>query len=78
MFAGVLSELAGTGAKHYSGVTSLDDLMHRLYDDIPVLIHYNFHLTINGSVPAGMPVLRDGDIITLMPSFAGGCFLNQA
>lgn len=77
MFAGVLTDLAGTGAKHYSGVKSMNDLMCRLKDDIPMIDHFDLHLIINDSVPDGIPVLRDGDRITLMPSFAGGCFLSQ-
>lgn len=78
MFLGVLAEVAGSGTKHYSGVASFDDLMLRMKDEMPALFYHDYFLIINDAIPEGQIVLRDGDKITLVPSFAGNSFLTQA
>ena len=73
-FLGILAEIAGSGTKHYSGVASFDDLMLRIRDEIPALFQYDYFLIVNDAIPEGEIVLRDGDRITLIPSFAGSSF----
>ena len=42
LFFGVLAEVSGTSIKHYQDVKSINDLRHRIQDDFPEIVHYNF------------------------------------
>ncbi|MDP4221890.1 MAG: MoaD/ThiS family protein [Bacteroidota bacterium] len=72
IFFGVLGDIAGTCQKHYQGVSSFDDLRHRIMDDFPEIMHYNFRISVNNEIINEDPVLRDGDEIAYLPPFAGG------
>jgi molybdopterin synthase sulfur carrier subunit len=72
LFFGVLSEVAGTGVKHYRDVKSVADLKIRINDDFPEIAHYNFRVSINSEITDKDMVLKTGDEIALMPPFAGG------
>ena len=72
LFFGVLSEVAGTGVKHYRDVKSVADLKIRSNDDFPEIAHYNFRVSVNSEITDKDLVLKTGDEIALMPPFAGG------
>lgn len=72
LFFGVLADFTGIRRKHYSGIGSYSDLMHRIDDEFPGMEHYTFTVAVNKVLAAGEPLLRDGDELAFMPPFAGG------
>lgn len=72
LFFGVLTDIAGTNIKSYRDVNSLSDLKHRIEDNFPEIVHYDFRISLNNTIIENDPLLKDGDEIALMPPFAGG------
>jgi molybdopterin converting factor small subunit len=72
LFFGVLAEIAGTGFKHYRDVKSTKDLIIRIQDDFPEMVHYNYRIALNNEITNGEQSLETGDEVALMPPFAGG------
>jgi sulfur-carrier protein len=72
LFFGVLAEISGTGFKHYYEVKSIGDLMHRIQDDFPEIVHYNYRISVNSEITDNDLMLKSGDEVALMPPFAGG------
>lgn len=72
LFFGVLTEVTGTHLKHYRGINSFSDLRHRIQDDFPEIINYNFRIAVNNKIINEEPLLRQDDEIAYLPPFAGG------
>ncbi|HNW57584.1 MAG TPA: MoaD/ThiS family protein [Bacteroidales bacterium] len=72
LFFGVLTEVTGTCCKHYPASGSYRDLMLRIQDDYPEIVHYNFRVSVNNEIVNSEPVLNDGDEVALLPPFSGG------
>ena len=72
LFFGVLTDVTGTHRKNYNGVSSFNDLRHRIGDDFPELFHYNFRIAVNNEISDDDPVLGPGDEVAFLPPFAGG------
>lgn len=72
LFFGVLSEVTGTHRKHYRGIESFGDLKHRIEDDFPEIVNYNFRIAVNNKIINEDPLLRQGDEVAYLPPFAGG------
>lgn len=72
MFFGVLAEVTKTGFKHYSGIKSFRDLMLRIQDEFPEIVHYNYRIALNNEIINEDPELKNSDEIAYMPPFAGG------
>jgi len=72
IFFGVLAEVTGTTFKHYSDVSSMKDLMIRIMDDFPEIVHYKYRISHNSAITDNDMPLKQGDEIALMPPFAGG------
>lgn len=72
LFFGVLAEVTGTPQKHYYFISSFDDLKHRIEDDFPMIIHYNFRIAVNNNIVNEDPLLCQGDEVAYLPPFAGG------
>ena len=72
LFFGILTEVTGTSIKHYRDVRSYADLKHRIEDDFPEIIHYNFRIAVNNEIIDEDPLLNDDDEVAFLPPFAGG------
>lgn len=72
LFFGVLAEVTGTNCKHYRNIESIGDLRHRIEDDFPEVVHYNFRISLNNEIIDTDLKLKDEDEVALMPPFAGG------
>lgn len=72
LFFGVLAEVTGTQRKHYFSIKSFGDLKHRIEDDFPEIMHYNFRIAVNNKIINEEPLLTHGDEIAYLPPFAGG------
>ena len=71
-FFGVLAEIAGTSFRHYSGVSSFDDLMIRINDDCPEIAFYDYRISVNHVLVKDTPVIEGDSEIAFVPPFAGG------
>jgi molybdopterin converting factor small subunit len=72
LFYGVLAEVAGSFSRHYNGIKSFADLRHRIDDDFPEIVHYNFRIAVNNEIINEDPLLSQGDEVAYLPPFAGG------
>ncbi len=72
LFFGVLAEVTGTRIKHYRDIMSFGDLKHRIGDDYPEIVHYNFRVAVNNKIINDDPLLSPGDVVAYLPPFAGG------
>ncbi len=72
LFFGVLAEVTQTMFRHYRNVMSFGDLMHRIQDEFPEIVHYNYRIAVNSEMINGDPELKDMDEVAFMPPFAGG------
>jgi sulfur-carrier protein len=72
LFFGVLAEITRTSHMHYRGIKSFGDLRHRVEDDFPEIVHYNFRIAVNNEIINDEPLLSPGDEIAYLPPFAGG------
>lgn len=72
LFFGVLREITGTDIKVYSEVKSIGDLRHRIEDDFPEVVHYNYIISLNNEIITSDTELKHNDEVALMPPFAGG------
>lgn len=72
LFFGVLTDISGTGIKHYRDVRSVKELVVRIQDDFPEIVHYNYRIAVNNEITDDDLQLKQGDEVALMPPFAGG------
>ena len=72
LFFGVLAEVTGCAFKHYTDVGLVSDLNHRISDDFPEIVHYNFRIALNNKITEGEEKLKGGDEVAYLPPFAGG------
>jgi molybdopterin converting factor small subunit len=72
LFFGVLAEVTGMHHKNYRDIKSFGELKHRIEDDFPEIVHYNFRIAVNNKIEIDNPLLSPGDEIAYLPPFAGG------
>lgn len=72
LFFGVLAEVTQTMFIHYSDVSSFSDLKHRIEDEFPEIVHYDFRIAVNSVLINDEPELKNNDEVAFMPPFAGG------
>jgi molybdopterin synthase sulfur carrier subunit len=72
LFFGVLAEVTQTMFKHYRDVSSYGDLIHRIQDEFPEMVHYNYRIAVNSEMVNDDPELKNMDEVAFMPPFAGG------
>ena len=72
LFFGVLAEVTGSALRNYNDVGLISDLKHRISDDFPEIVHYNFRIALNNQIIEGDANLKAGDEVAYLPPFAGG------
>lgn len=72
MFFGVLAEVTQTMFRHYRDVNSYNDLIHRILDEYPEVIHYSYRVSVNSEIVNEDPELKNDDEVAFLPPFAGG------
>jgi len=72
LFFGVLAEVTGTSCGHYRDVKSIKELLMRIGDQYPEVVHYSFRISLNNVLTDNDNFLEDGDEVALLPPFAGG------
>jgi molybdopterin converting factor small subunit len=72
LFFGILQEAAGKQEITLSDINDSETLRNHLISLIPGLKDYTFRLAINQKFIDSNCTLREGDIVAVMPPFAGG------
>ena len=72
LFFGVLAEVTQTMFRHYRDVISYKDLINRIQDEYPEMVHYNYRIAVNSEIVNEEPELKNMDEVAFMPPFAGG------
>lgn len=72
LFFGVLAEVTQTMFRHYRDVISYNDLINRIQNEFPEIVHYNYRVAVNSEIINEDPELKNLDEVAFMPPFAGG------
>jgi len=72
LFFGMLSEVAGKQEMILNNIGDSETLQNHLISLIPDLKDYTFRMAINREFINRNHTLKDGDVVAMMPPFAGG------
>jgi len=72
LFFGILCEAAGKKEMILNDINDLETLQNHLTSLIPGLENYTFRLAINQEFIDSNCTFKEGDIVAVMPPFAGG------
>ena len=72
LFFGILREAAGKQEMIINDINESESLQNHLVSLIPGLKDYTFRLAINQEFIKSNCTLKEGDIVAVMPPFAGG------
>ena len=72
LFFGILSEAAGKQEMTLTNISDSETLQSHLISLIPGLKDYTFRLAVNQEFIETNRTLKDGDVVAMMPPFAGG------
>jgi molybdopterin synthase sulfur carrier subunit len=72
LFFGILSEAAGKQEMILNNISDSKTLQNHLKSLIPGLKDYTFRMAINQEFIDSNHTLKDGDVVAIMPPFAGG------
>jgi molybdopterin converting factor small subunit len=72
LFFGILREAAGKQEMILNDINDSETLQNQLTSLIPSLKDYTFRLAINQEFIDSNCTLKEGDIVAVMPPFAGG------
>jgi sulfur-carrier protein len=72
LFFGMLSEVAGKQEMILNDIGDSETLQNHLTTLIPDLKDYTFRMAINQEFIDNNHTLKDGDVVAMMPPFAGG------
>lgn len=69
---GMLADVLGRNQLDISDVCDTDGLMSKLLKDHPKLNNCQFVIAVSKKIVKGNQVLNSGDVVALLPPFAGG------
>ena len=72
LFFGSIATLAGKSEMMLEDISDLETIKSHLTGLFPELLNFTFRIALNQELVDGNPVLNDGDVLALMPPFAGG------
>ena len=67
LFFGVLKDVTGTSFIQYNEVRDLSDLKHRIFDDFPQVVHYDYRILINNENINSNSDLKNDDEVAMYP-----------
>ena len=72
LFFGMLAEATGIDKTEIENVNNSDTLINYLTTTYPLLKNKTYRVAVNKKLITGNELLSEGDIIALLPPFAGG------
>ena len=72
LFFGMLAEATGIDKTEIENVNDSDTLINYLTTTYPLLKNKTYRVAVNKKLITGNELLSEGDIIALLPPFAGG------
>jgi sulfur-carrier protein len=72
LFFGSIGALTGKNEMFLDGVSGTDELKNHLFKTWPDLKNYTFRFAVNQELIEENRALKEGDIVAIMPPFAGG------
>lgn len=72
LFFGSIGALAGKNEMTLENISDVEKVKKHLATLLPDLVNYTFRIALNQELIDGNPVLNDGDVLAIMPPFAGG------
>lgn len=69
---GMLADVLGRHQLDISDVYDTDGLKSKILKDHPKLNNYQFVIAVSKKIVNGNQVLNSGDVVALLPPFAGG------
>ena len=69
---GYLAEQAGSSEMELYGFNDTDSLMKKLITDFPAIKNSKFLISVDKKIIKGNVKLQDGNVVALLPPFAGG------
>lgn len=72
LFYGMVSEAAGTSSIKCRDIRDTDKLSEQLTTSLPQLQNMTYVMALNQEIIKETTSINDGDVIALLPPFAGG------
>lgn len=72
LFFGILEDIVGCKENEYANFNTSDELLETLKENYKELNNKTFQIAVNQEIININTKLKDGDIIALLPPFAGG------
>ena len=71
-FFGSLADAAGKSQVDINDVNDTDSLKEKMLKDFPKLMNYQFVIAVSKQIVKKNQALNSGDVVALLPPFAGG------
>ena len=72
LFFGQLADITGTQEMEIMNVKDSDSLQNKLSDEFPEMKGLQFSVAVNKKTVTENTILKDGDIVAILPPFSGG------
>lgn len=72
LFFGQLADITGTQEMEIMNVKDSDSLQNKLSDEFPEMKGLQFSVAVNNKTVTENTILKDGDIVAILPPFSGG------
>ena len=69
---GVLADVAGKAEVQLQNINDTDSLKEKIVVDFPKLKKHSFVVAVYKKIANGNEMLNNGDVVALLPPFAGG------
>jgi hypothetical protein len=66
IFQGKMAAITGTSFRHYRNIASFSDLMRTIRDEFPIIIHYDYRISVDNEITDSDPLLADGSEIAFI------------
>lgn len=69
---GVIKDILGKSDFEMTGISSTEELKHKLENEFPKLKNINYALAVNRKTVVASAPLEEGATVALLPPFSGG------
>ncbi len=69
---GIFTDITGKNEIEFSDIPDTETLLRKIFETYPQIQHRKFQISVNKTIVRKNSILQNGDIIALLPPFAGG------